>query len=171
MPRITDEQTTEVLRLHSEGLSRNEISRRTGISAGSVTRIGHAAGLAFDRSETKHANEARQVDLAAARIRLAGKMLHRSERMLDELDNPYLVYNFGGKDNTYEEHTLERAPVEVRRNAVVTAGITFDKLTRIVERDAGGVESAAGVLDQVAGALQAAADVMRDEGATDAEAE
>lgn len=98
----------------------------------------------------KHANEARKVDLAEARIRLAEKMLHRSEEMLDALDKPYLVYNFGGKDNTYRQHTLKVAPVEVRRNAVVTAGITFDKLTRIVERDAGGSEEAVGMLDTLA---------------------
>lgn len=164
MPRITATQRTEVLRLHTEGHSRNEIARRTGISTGSVTNICRAHDRAFDRSETKQANAARQTDLAAARIRLAGKMLHRSEEMLDALDAPYLVYNFGGKDNTYEEHTLAAAPVEVRRNAVVTAGITFDKLTRIVERDNGGLETAVGVLDSLAGTLTAAAAALRTDG-------
>ncbi|HWU31048.1 MAG TPA: hypothetical protein VN041_18350 [Microbacterium sp.] len=171
MPRITDAQRAEVLRLHTAGKSRNDIARSVGISAGSVTNICKTAGVGFDRSATKHATEARQVDLAAARIRLAEKMLHRSERMLDDLDGSYLVYNFGGKDNTYEEHRLERPPVEVQRNAVVTAGITFDKLTRIVERESGGTESALGLLDHAAAAFSAAADALRDEGSTDAGSE
>ncbi|MGN7977423.1 hypothetical protein ACTJJ4_07595 [Microbacterium sp. 22195] len=161
MSRITDAQRAEVLRLHTERKSRNDIARAVGISAGSVTNICREAGLSFDRSATKHATEARQVDLAAARIRLAEKMLHRSERMLDDLDGSYLVYNFGGKDNTYEEHTLDRPPVEVQRNAVVTAGITFDKLTRIVERDAGGSEEAVGMLDTLAEGFKAAAERYR----------
>lgn len=171
MPRITDEQRAEVLRLHAEQHSRNEIARRVGISAGSVTNICRSADRAFDRSETKQANEARKTDLTAARLRLAGKMLVRSEEMLDALDSPYLVYNFGGKDNTYRQHVLKSAPVEVRRNAVVTAGITFDKLTRIVERESGGTESALGLLDHAAAAFAAAAGVLRDEGSTDAGSE
>lgn len=161
MPRITDAQRAEVLRLHATGKSRNDIARTVGISAGSITNICRNAGLTFDRSSTKQANEARQVDLAAARIRLVQKMLDRSERMLDDLDGTYLVYNFGGKDNTYEEHTLARPPVEVQRNAVVTAGITFDKLTRIVERDSGGSEEAVGMLDTLADGFRAAAERIR----------
>lgn len=169
MARITDAQKTEVLRLHQLGTTRNEIARTVGISAGSVTNICKNAGRTFDRSATKHATEARQVDLAAARIRLVEKMLDRSERMLDALDGPYLVYNFGGKDNTYEEHTLERPPVEVQRNAVVTAGITFDKLTRIVEKSSTGTEDALGVLDNLADGLKAVAAQYRAEDSGDAD--
>jgi len=158
----------EARALFDQGLSCRQIAKQLDVGVATVARWAKAEGLAFDRAQTKAATEARQVDLAVARVRLAEKMLHRSEEMLDALDSPYLVYNFGGKDNTYEEHTLQRAPVEVRRNAVVTAGITFDKLTRIVEREAGGTESAVGLLDHVASALGAAADALRDEGSTDA---
>lgn len=161
MARITDAQRQQVTDLHARDLSRNEIARIVGISAGSVTSICKAAGLSFDRSATKRATEARQVDLAAARVRLAEKMLHRSEEMLDALDKPYLVYNFGGRDNDYNEHTLDSAPVEVRRNAVVTAGITFDKLTRIVENDKGGSEEAIGILDTLADGFKEAAARIR----------
>lgn len=160
---ISDDQKTEVLTLHAQGLARNEIARRVGISAGSVTNICRDAGLTFDRSETKHATEARQVDLAAGRIRLAEKMLAASEAMLDDIDGEYLVYNFGGKDNTYTEHLLDSAPVEVKRNIITTAGITFDKLTRIVEKSDTGLEQAVGVLDTLAEGFRAAADIYRSE--------
>ncbi|WP_402843753.1 hypothetical protein [Microbacterium sp. GXS0129] len=154
---ISDDVKAEVLRLHAEGHSRNHIARTLGISAGSVTNICRAADRSFDRSETKQATEARTVDLAAGRVRLAEKMLAASEDMLDRIDDEYLVYNFGGKDNDYNEHTLESAPVEVRRNIIVTAGITFDKLTRIVERANTGTEEAIGMLDQLAAGFKAAA--------------
>lgn len=171
MARISDETRAKVLTLHAAGHSRNEIARKTGISAGSVTNICRQSDRAFDRSETKRATEARQIDLAAARIRLAEKMLAASEGMLDKIDGEYLVYNFGGKDNDYNEHTLESAPVEVRRNIITTAAITFDKLTRIVEKDNGGLDQAVGVLDNVADVLKLAAEKYRAEGETTNEPE
>ncbi|MBB3158033.1 hypothetical protein FHS07_001729 [Microbacterium proteolyticum] len=164
---ISDAQREQVLNLHAIGVPRNEISRRTGVSAGSVTNICRDAGLSFDRSATKQASEARTVDLAAGRIRLAEKMLAVSESMLDTIDDPYIVFNFGGSENTYNEHELESAPVEVRRNIVTTAGITFDKLTRIVERSDTGLDQAVGVLDTIARGFEAAADRLRVETSPD----
>ncbi|WP_295851211.1 hypothetical protein [uncultured Microbacterium sp.] len=164
---ISPEQRQQVLDLHAQGLPRNDIARQTGISAGSVTNICRDAGLSFDRSATKQATAARTVDLAAGRIRLAEKMLAASESMLDKIDEPYLVYNFGGADNSYREHLLESAPVEVKRNIITTAGITFDKLTRIVERSDTGLEQAVGVLDTIARGFDAAADRLRAETPTD----
>lgn len=163
MATITDEQREQVLALHAEGHARNEIARRLKISAGSVTNICRAADRAFDRSETAKATEARQVDLAAGRTRLAEKMLSVAEGMLDKVDDPYLVYSFGGKDNDYNEHVLESTPFEVRQRALTGAGITFDKLTRIVEKDNGGLEQAVGVLDQIADGFRAAAEKYRSE--------
>lgn len=165
--KISDEQRAEVLRLHAEGLARNEIARQLNISAGSVTSICTAAGRSFDRSETKRATEARQVDLAAGRLRLAEKMLAASEAMLDKIDGPYEVYNFGGKDNTFESRVLDSAPVEVRRNVITTAAITFDKLTRIVEKSDTGLEQAVGVLDTIAEGFAAVAERYRAETSTD----
>ncbi|MDF2916787.1 MAG: hypothetical protein K0S70_1004 [Microbacterium sp.] len=165
---ISDEQRQQVIDLHGQGIPRNQIARQLGISAGSVTNICRNAGLAFDRSETKHATEVRAVDLAAGRIRLAEKMLAASEDMFDTIDGPYEVYNFGGKDNTFESRVLDSAPVEVRRNVITTAGITFDKLTRIVEKSDTGLEQAVGVLDTIADGFRAAAEKYRSETPTDA---
>jgi predicted transcriptional regulator len=149
--------------LHAEGLSCNAIARDLGCAASTVSRWAKREGLSFDRSQTAEAVKAHTVDLAAGRIRLAEKMLAASEDMLDVIDGPYEVYNFGGKDNTFESRVLDSAPVEVRRNVITTAGITFDKLTRIVERDTGAADGALGVLDQVGHALIAAAEQLRDE--------
>ncbi|TFC92053.1 MULTISPECIES: hypothetical protein [Cryobacterium] len=159
-----NDQTRALARsLFVSGLSRNEIARQLDLDPATITRWAKAAGLEFDRSATEAAVKAHTIDLAAARIRLAEKMLSASETMLDQIDDEYLVYNFGGKDNTYEEHTLTSAPVEVKRSIVVTAGITFDKLTRIVEKDNGGLEQAVGVLDQIADGFKAAAEKYRSE--------
>lgn len=64
---------------------------------------------------------------------------------------------------------LDSAPVEVRRNIITTAGITFDKLTRIVEKSDGGLEQTIGVLDTLADGRQAAAAHIRSETPSDPE--
>lgn len=172
MPRTFDEETRgRAEALHAEGKGCNAIARELGVAASTISAWAKGAGLTFDRSQTETAVRARTIDLADARTLLAQKMVVAASDLLDTLDGPYLVYNFGGKDNTYQEHLLDSAPVDVVRSAVTTAGIAFDKVTRIVERDGGGFESAAGVLDQVAGALSAAAEVLREGDSADAGAE
>ncbi len=112
------------------------------------------------------------MDIEEARLLLAKQMVVAAQDMLDALEQPYLVYNFGGRDNSYEEHELPSAPVDVRLAAVRAAGIAFDKATRILERSNGGLAAAEGVLDSIAAGFAAAAAVYRaaegdDEAATE----
>lgn len=165
-PPMNDETQAEARRLHGQGLSRNEIARRLDLDPSTVGRWAKKVGLEFDRAQTAAAVKAHTVDLAAKRITLAEKMAAVAEKLLDEIDDPYLVYNFGGASNDYNEHLLDTAPIEVKRSAVVTAGIAFDKLTRIVEKDGGGLEQAVGVLDQIADGFKAAAAKYRAEDTT-----
>ena len=146
--------------LHAAGLSASAIARELGVAKSTISRWAKAEGISFDRSKTAEATAAKSIDLAAARTRLAEKMAHRAELLLDSLDNPYIVYSFGGRDNVYNEHKLDKPPVEVIRNAVTTAGITFDKLSRIVERDPDitGVQS---VVQSLEAGILAAAEVLR----------
>lgn len=146
--------------LHAQDISASEIARQLGVSKSTVSRWAKADGIGFDRTKTAEATAAKSIDLAAARTRLAEKMSHRAEQLLDSLDDPYLVYNFGGKDNEYNEHTLDKPPVEVIRTAVTTAGITFDKLTRIVEKDVD-ITGAQSVVQSLEAGILAAAEVLR----------
>lgn len=146
--------------LHDDGLSASAIARKLNVSKSTISRWAKADGISFDRTKTAEATAAKSIDLAAARTRLAEKMADRAEKLLYSLDDQYLVYNFGGKVNEYNEHLLDKPPVEVIRTAVTMAGITFDKLTRIVERDpdVAGAESAVRALQA---GLDAAANVLR----------
>ena len=161
--KLTDEQRAEVLRLHSEGLSRNEIARQTGLSAGSITNICNANDRGFDRSSTKHAQEARSVDLAERRQILAIRLDEAANGLLDMLDKPFTVYNFGGKDNTFNSAVLDAPPVEAQKSIITAGAIVFDKLSRIVEKSDTGLEQAVGVLDTLAEGFRAAADIYRAE--------
>ncbi|MHA3724332.1 GcrA family cell cycle regulator [Leucobacter sp. HY1910] len=165
-----DPKRAQLRKLQSEGLSVRKIAEQIGVSRSTVSAWAKQEGLSFDRSKTAQAVAAKSIDLAAGRQRLAEKMLAVAEDMLDRIDDPYVVYSFGGKDNTFEQATLDSAPVEVRRNIVTTAGITFDKLTRIVEKDTDltGVTS---VVQSLEAGILAAAEVLRTDTPTGGEEE
>lgn len=171
MPAATFDQAL-ARELHAADVSCREIAKRLDVAPSTISRWAEREGLTFDRAQTAAATQAHTVDLAAARVRLAEKMAHRTNQMLDTLEDPFLVYNFGGRDNTYEEHVLDQAPVDVWSKAIQSAGVAFDRLTRIVEKSNPGLSEAEGLLDAAAAAFKAAADQLRSDGqAADAAAD
>lgn len=141
--------------LYEDGHGCNAIARELGCAPSTVSKWAKEAGLAFDRSQTALAVRAHVVDMAETRTLLAQKMAVAASDLLDSLDGPYLVYSFGGRDNDYNEHTLDRPPVEVVRNAVTTAAIAFDKATKVLELSPDGLAESLSVLDRVASQLGA----------------
>lgn len=147
-------------RMHAEGLSQGKMAKELEVSRTTVATWAKRLNLSYDATPLVAANTRAGVDLTSGRLRLAEKMLAAAENMLDTIDDPYLVYSFGGKDNEYNEHELDSAPVEVRRSILVSAGIAFDKLTRIVESDPD-VGSAETALRAVQRGLMAAAEQLK----------
>ena len=94
-------------------------------------------------------------------MNLARRMDVAANQMLDMLDKPFQVYSFGGRDNVFASETLTSPPVEARRTIITSSAIVFDKISRIVEKDNGGLESTVGVLDALSGNLAAAAALLR----------
>lgn len=167
-PPLPQHTRDNIIRLHAEGLTRNAIARSAGVSAASVTKVCAAAGLTFDRSQTHNATKARQVDLAVERTRLAEKMIGRAHKALDSLDSPYLVYSFGGKDNTYAEHSLPSAPLDAQQRAMTLGAIAFDKVTRVLDQaDDSQVQQVRAFLLDLGGEVKAA---LEEEGADAVEA-
>lgn len=113
--------------LHAEGLSLNECARRLGWSPSTISVHSVKMDLSWDRALTREATEARVIDLAAVRARLAEKFAEAAEHLLDQIYEPALVFNFGGKDNTYEEHKLPKPPVQDIRGLVQAAGTASTK--------------------------------------------
>lgn len=148
-----DSKRAKARELFDQGLSCNAIAKRLHCSPSTVSRWAKAEGLSFAaRAQTKTANAVREFDMAAARVRLAQKMTANADRVLDALDGPYLVYNFGGKDNTYREHKLTEAPMSARREAQTIGAIAFDKLTKALEttEDAEGLRPVESMLGRLA---------------------
>lgn len=92
--RTSPEDITRILDAYDRGLSRNEIIRETGLSAGAVTKYVHLkrGKDAFDRKTTQAAVAALKVDLAEQRLRLA-----LNEQVLTELDQARQLAVYRGK--------------------------------------------------------------------------
>jgi hypothetical protein len=146
---LTGKRAQEARDHYASGLGCNAIARAMGIDPATVSRWAKAEGLKFDRSQTALAVRAHTIDLAESRLELARKMQVAAHDLLDSLDGDYLVYNFGGKDNTYVEHVLEKPPVEVVRSSIVTAGIAFDKATKVLEKTNDGIGRAESLVDHL----------------------
>lgn len=135
-----------IVELAKAGLARNEIARQLQVSATTVTK--YAPAGSFDRAATQKAVRAHSVDMAARRAALAEQLLRDAERLRAQIWQPALVYNFGGKDNTYEEHTLQEQPVDGKRALMQTVATAMTTHLRLVDHDSdGGLDEARSVLD------------------------
>lgn len=125
------------------GKSRNAIARDHQVSAGSVTKLAQEIGHRFDRSKTKNATEAAKADNAALRASTSRRLLLKANEFLDQMDRPHTAFNFGGKDNTYNEKQLDRPPVSDLRNLMTAAAVAIDKHIVIEKHDNSGESHAA----------------------------
>ncbi len=110
-PPIADDVRARVVELIREGMPRNAIAREVSIAPSTVSKIAADEGLSFDRAnQTASATAARQHDMKVRRLELIDELMSKAADHLVAIDQPVTVFNFGGKDNTYEERTLDRAP-------------------------------------------------------------
>jgi hypothetical protein len=152
--------------MQADGAGRNAIARALDLSAASVSRIVHEAGLDFDREQTALAVRARQIDLAAERQTVKSMLMVRAREALEAIDAPALVYSFGGKDNTYAERLLDAPPVSDQRNLMTIAGIALTRYADLdrVDNGATGTAEAVGMLDRLSSALTVAVESMTADG-------
>lgn len=157
-PRLSDEVKAEVIRLGRTGISRNQIVRDSGVSAYSVSKICHEAGITFNRDQAKVAIAARLVDFKVARMAINERLIVEVNRALDDMTGEYVAYNFGGKDNTYEEHRLDQPPVEARLKLMQAVNIALARHLDLDAKDSdGGVDEAKSMLGAIFAGLRSAA--------------
>jgi transposase-like protein len=109
------------------GQTRNKAAREHGVSFSTVTKIAAAEGISFDRSQTKSATDAAVADMRAIRAATSRRFLAEANLLLDQMHQPHVSFNFGGKDNTYEEHEFGEPPVDAKRTLITSAAIAYDK--------------------------------------------
>jgi transposase len=125
---LTDDERQQIIDLCEQGRSCRDIAAQVGRSHDTVSRIAKEIGHRFGRTNLSRAQEARSAYSAEKRAELAARATERAQEVLERMSGPYLVFNFGGRDNTYEEHTLEEPPTE----AVRAMAQTFRDLMRTV---------------------------------------
>ncbi|NUT31540.1 MAG: helix-turn-helix domain-containing protein [Hamadaea sp.] len=152
---VTQADHDAVKELHAQGFGRNEIARRIDRGERTVSRIAEKLGLSFVRSEqTKAATEAKKVDAKARRAALAIALLEDAERLRKQLWEPATVFNFGGKENTYEERELPEPTFSDKRNIMQAIGTAVDRAVKLDEYDRAGDNGGADIdlwLDHMAG--------------------
>lgn len=167
---VTDAERERVRQLHAQGLGRNEIAAELGRSAGTITNIAKALGLSFDRTATAAATEARQADLAALRTQLAYNLTNDAIRLRQQLWQPAIVYNFGGKDNTYAQRQLPEPPARDKRDLMLTAATAIDRSLKLAPpRDDAAEEARSMVGQLMAGLAQVYREQQAGDERTDAE--
>lgn len=159
---LTDEQRAAITAdLEGDTKSRNEIAREHGVSPSTVSKIAREKNKTFDRAKTEKATRARVSDMAALRAQVAEKYLRKADELLDQMDEPHLVFSFGGKENTYNEQLLERPPTGDLRNLMTASAVALDKHLKIISADTeSGSAGAASMLSGIADALQVAAEAL-----------
>jgi len=151
----TDEESTRLTELHAAGESLTFIAKEMQRSTETIHRHAERLKLSFDRTRTAKAAEAKHVDNKARRAALEERLLIEAEKVIDQMWSETLVFSFGGKDNTYEEHTLKQPTYSDQKAIVQTAATALNAANKLHEMNAGQqAEKAVSALVQMQGALE-----------------
>ncbi|MGM5065719.1 helix-turn-helix domain-containing protein [Rhodococcus qingshengii] len=137
MAAWTDEESTRLTELHAAGKSLSFIATDMQRSKETISRHSDRLGLSFDRGVTAKAAEAVHVDNKARRVLLEERLLVEAQKIMDQLWEPTLVFSFGGKDNDYNEHIIDRPTFSDQKAIVQTATTAIRESTRLHEMNAG----------------------------------
>lgn len=157
---ITQADYDQVRKLHGQGLSRNEIARRTGRGQRTVSRLAAEMGLTFERAgTTAKATEAKKADAATRRAKLQLDALAGAQKLMAQMFEPALVYNFGGKENDYNQRTLDEPPFRDKQAIALSIQALANTALRLAEYDkAAGSDDEKGMLLELRDQLRAARD-------------
>lgn len=137
-PPTPPEKRAEVLRLHGEGMTRNDIARTVGVSGSTVSKIVAEAGGTFARGgEVKAATEARKTDAAAIRAELELQYAQDAQRLRSQIWQPHKYIDHGGRDYDRVEWTQdEPSPVD-KLKLMQASTIAVDRSLKISDSGRG----------------------------------
>ena len=109
------------------------VAKRHGVSDSTIRRVRDMAppeaGVSVEQSRAKMKNAiaAKVGTLAERRAAISERLIRKAEEFLDDLDSPVVVYNFGGKDNTFNSHEVPRPPEADRQRLATMIAIFIEK--------------------------------------------
>ncbi len=156
---VTEDDYERVRQLHALGMGRNAIAREIDRAQRTVSVIAAELGLVFDVSMTEDATRARVAQLAALRADTAIDLHLDALKLTQQMWEPAVVFNFGGKENTYNEREVDEPPTADKKNLMAAAGIALEKSLKLVPpADDAGADDARSMLGQLMRGLKAAYD-------------
>lgn len=123
MAAWTDEESTRLTELHAAGESLTFIAKEMQRSTETIHRHAERLKLSFDRTRTAKAAEAVHIDNKAKRAKAESLFLDKTIETIEQLDQPALVYSFGGPMNEYNEHILTK-PDPIAQKHIMSAAST-----------------------------------------------
>lgn len=136
----TPAEDTILRALHEAGRSLHAIAKEMGRSKDTISKKAAALGLTWDRTRTAAAAQAVVVDNKARRVALTATLYTRAEEFLQQITEPHLVFNFGGKENDYNSRLLDRPPTGDIRNLMQSASIALQRARDLENVDANGAD-------------------------------
>lgn len=118
---LTPDERTQIADMLKAGHSYTHIANTVGRSRGTVGNIARSIGHTAGKTNLSRAHEARSAYCAERRALLASRLTEEAEKLLDQLHQPHVAYNFGGKDNTYVEHEMSEPGVLEKHKLVQAA--------------------------------------------------
>jgi transposase-like protein len=113
--------------LRQDGANVSGLARIHGVSRTTVAVIKREVFGGQTAERTRQAVEDRRAQLASQRAVLSATFLQRAQEALAAMVSPTVIYNFGGKDNTYNEKEVDRPPTADQRNLMIIAATALDK--------------------------------------------
>lgn len=161
------EDEARLRQLHADGVSRNEIARQMGWAVGTITARAQRLGLSFDRSSTRAAVEARQVDLRDRRQRLQEGLLDLAEEQMTRARGRYQVVAFTPTGDIVTEW-LRLPPARETKDLTTSAMSVLTRFDQKAKDDGDGdtdkAKAALGTLGNALSAIYGSADDYREPG-------
>lgn len=153
---IAEDRFDEFRELHAQGLGRNAIAREMGVAPVCVSRTAAHLGLTFDRSKIQAATQARLADLAERRSLLAEDLIGDAEKLRQQIWEPHLYWDWGGKDHDYDEKTADEPTPADKRALMGAAGMAIDRSLKLAPtEETSGLDNAKSMLGSLGEALTA----------------
>lgn len=160
---LTKKEWKQIDDLLPTGKSCRDIAEEVGRSPDTVSRRAKKKGHIFGRINAERACEARKWYCAESRAKIAARLEEEANLLIDDLHKPFIAFNFGGKENDYNEHHFDEPPTEAKFTIMRAVQSAIRTVTDIVKVDASSSDGAQNQIAEYRNALDDAAKVWEEE--------
>lgn len=158
--RVDDDERQRIIETFATGKSCRQIAQEFGRATTTISTIAKSVGHEFGQINTAHARKLKSIYDEERRQQIRLDTVDAAEKVLRQIFESTIVFNFGGRDNTYNEHELDKPPYRDQRDIAQTFKTLMSVVLEIDKREQG--RSDYGLLDVLFGQIQSEANEYRD---------